>query len=438
MFIRGKENDLSNTLKRVNEFETKGKINKAISELQKAIKLNPEDGNFYNRLGDLYIRDNQVQAAVEAYKKGVEAYRNNTFSRNAIALSRKILRYDPESTASYLVIAELLVELDEKNDALQYFFEYIEKRRAQKNVDEVLKTLGYIRGLGILNPALIKRINDTYKAIGRDDLVKKFTAQVKEESIINDSVGSETPVTTHKKIETETEKNGQRKGSVHMADFDKEKRRFKDNITQLDTAAKDIERTIAQLRKAMRLDEVIIALDSSLTTLSNEQKKAIALLQKSLSLNLDTLQKSVQNLHKSSDKNIKDLEILLNKLNKALASLSKNQASLAQRMNESLEKVSTSINATTKGALEEIKSILGGYKKATDDMCRMFSETKDCNMSLLKIIEEMNITGQKMNDSLTAFITLHDLKVKKHGRYALIIITITAVISVLLLFSIIR
>jgi len=435
MFIRGKVDDLSTILQRVNKYEAKGKLEEAIKELDKAIQLNPNDGNYYNRLGDLYIRDNRVKESIDAYKKGIDAYRNDTFSRNAIAVCKKILRYDPDNIETYKTIAELLVELDEKSDAVHYFFEYIEKQRAQNNVDEVIKTLEDVRGLGSPDATLSKRINEVYEALGRDDLTEKFEAEVKEEAAIEEA---KTPQMSAQKTETTVADKDEQKPRPQRADFDGRARRFDATVTHLDTAVKDIETAIAELRKAMRLDEVIVALDQSLTTLSSEQKKAIGFLQKSLHLNLDTLQKSVKSLREGSEKNTKDLETLFKNLDKTLAGLSKDQAASAQKMNESLEKVTARINVTTKEALKQIKDILGTYKEATDEMCRMFSEAKDCNFSLLKITEEMNLTEQKMNESLTAFITIERFRAKKHKYYSFALIAIVAVICGLLFVSIIR
>ncbi|MCK4755910.1 tetratricopeptide repeat protein, partial [candidate division WOR-3 bacterium] len=288
MVIKGKSDSINKILARASELETNGKINKAIEELQKAIKDNVKDGNLYNRLGDLYVKSNKTKESIDAYKKSVEAFRNDTFYRNALALCKKILRYDPGNIETYLTTAELLVDLDEKSDALIYFFEYIEKQLAENNIEEVLKTLKYVEKQSGLDGKMIKKITETYKTIGKDDLVKKFAAHITKDSVVQKEMKvSKTASSTQKlKKEPVVEKDiGFKNDTIK---FDKEEKRLKDNIAHLDVAVNDIESAISQLRKAIRLDEVIIALDKSLTTLSNEHKKAIALLQKSLSLNLET------------------------------------------------------------------------------------------------------------------------------------------------------
>lgn len=438
MIIEKKGSSINKILARAGELEANGKRSKAIEELQRAIKDNVKDGNLYNRLGDLYAKSNKTKESIDAYKKSVKAFRNDTFYRNALALCKKILRYDPGNIETYLATAELLVELDEKSDALIYFFEYIEKQLVENNIEEVLKTLEYVEKQSGLNGKMIKKITETYKAIGRDDLVKKFAAQITKDSVVQKEMKvSKTASSTQKlKKEPVIEKDtGFNKDTMK---FDKEEKRLKDNIAHLDVAVNDIESAISQLRKAIRLDEVIIALDKSLTTLSNEHKKAIALLHKSLSLNLETLQKSIKELGQGSEKNIKSLETLLNNLNKALETSSKNQASFVRKIDDNFKNLSNNFNSTTTNALKEIKSALSDQRKGTDGICRRLEETKDCNVSLLKVSEEMRSTLQKINNSIFKFILAEEGKTKKLKYYAIIIISIITAICGLFVFSILK
>lgn len=438
MVIKGKSGSINKILARASELEANGKINKAIEELQKAIKDNVKDGNLYNRLGDLYVKSNKTKESIDAYKKSVEAFRNDTFYRNALALCKKILRYDSGNIETYLTTAELLVDLDEKSDALIYFFEYIEKQLAENNIEEVLKTLKYVEKQNGLDGKMIKKITETYKTIGKDDLVKKFAAHITKDSVVQKEMKVSKIASSTQKLKKEpvVEKDiGFKNDTIK---FDKEEKRLKDNIAHLDVAVNDIESAISQLRKAIRLDEVIIALDKSLTTLSNEHKKAIALLQKSLSLNLETLQKSIKELDQGSEKNIKSLDTLLNNLNKALEISSKNQASFTRKIDDNFKNLSNNFNSTTTNALKEIKSALSDQRKGTDDICRRLEETKDCNVSLLKVSEETKSTLQKINNSIFKFILAEEGKTKKLKYYAIIIISIITAICGLFVFSILK
>lgn len=155
--------------KKAIDLEAKGKIKQAISELEHAVSFNPLDGNVYNRLGDLYIKDGNKEKAISVYKKGINAYREDTFYRNSLALCKKVLKYDPDDVDVYPVMGKLLVELDAKSDAFTYLFEYVERQKEREDVESVIETLDYMRGLGIKDKSQVERMMEIYKSVGHTD-----------------------------------------------------------------------------------------------------------------------------------------------------------------------------------------------------------------------------------------------------------------------------
>ncbi|MGB3341080.1 MAG: tetratricopeptide repeat protein [bacterium] len=437
MLSAGKEDELNKIIQRVNEFETKGKFKQAIDELQKVVKINPKNGNVFNRLGDLYIKDDKIDEATTAYEKGVEAFRKDKFARNALALCKKILRHNPGKIETNLDIAELLVDLDEKSDAIIYFFSYIDKQLAQKNTKEALEAVESVKNLELFNGKVVRKINEVYNVLGRNDLAKKFAEELlKEDTTIEDITMLSTPVAAPKTKPPKKEET-KRVKSVAVTEniaINKEPApsQVENEIKHLDAAVSDIESAVAQLRKAMRIDEVIVALEGSLTSLSDDHKKAIALMQKSLQINLNTLEKSIKEFRENSGQNIKDLETLLRNLNQALADLNRNQSLLSKDMSDNLRQMSSSFNSTTRDAMRDINKALTGFQKSSSDMCAKLDETKDCNVSILGINEDIKVSLQKMNESMLKFMMAQESKEKKQGRFALIVIVIVAVISGLL------
>jgi len=442
MISKGREDELNKIIKSVNEFEADGKFKQAIKELQKVIKINSENGNVYNRLGDLYIKSDNIDEATEAFQKGVEAFRKDHFARNALALCKKILRHNPGHVRTNLDIAELLVDLDEKSDALIYYFSYIDRELVQKNTEEVLKAVDSVRSLEIFNGKVIKKINDVYKILGRNDLAKKFAEQLlRDDTVIDDITVLGTPVSSPKTKPPEKEEVKKIKREVieekKTFKVESEPHRIELDTAHLDDAVDSIESAVAQLRKAMRLDEVAVVLEGSLTSLSDEHKKAIALMQKSLHINLTALEKSIKEFHESSHKNMADLEPLLRNLSGALSDLSQNQATFTRDVNTNLKKMSDSFNATTRDAMRDVNKALGGFQKASSDMCIKMEQTKECSASMLGINGEIKVSLQQMNDSMLKFIMAQEFKEKKQGRFAFIIIIIVGIICGFLLFSII-
>ncbi|MBE0432671.1 tetratricopeptide repeat protein [candidate division WOR-3 bacterium] len=91
-----KEHAIGQLLKNTADLEIKDRIAEAIEEVKKAIARKPDDGNLHNRLGDLYLKAGNKEDAVSNFRKGVDVFRKDNFLRNALALSKKILRYEPD------------------------------------------------------------------------------------------------------------------------------------------------------------------------------------------------------------------------------------------------------------------------------------------------------------------------------------------------------
>jgi len=435
MIVEKKPEDIKQILKNATELELKGRIKEAIAEIERVVQLNPNDGNLYNRLGDLYIKINKIKDAVEIYRKGIDAFRNDNFYRNALALCKKVMRYDPGNLDVNLMIAKLLVDLDEKSDAMVYLFSYIERQMAAGNKREVMQAMEYMKQLKISDKRATDKMAQIYKSVGEEEAAAKLKRQEeKREAIVEKEVKIPEPSKPSFITEEEpavTIEYHDLKEDVGV--IEKEEERIKEDIVRLNDAVKEIERVLMELRKAIRLDEIIIALDKSLATLSNEQKTAIGLLQKSLNLNLETLQKSIKELHQSSEKNTHAVELLLNDLNKALTNLNENQEFLTQEIGKNLEKVGGTFDTATKETLTEIKKLVNSYQKATDDMCGKLDETKKSSLSLLKVSEDIKTSLQSSNDSLLRFMMAQESRDKKLWRFIMILIGSIAVVFVIIL-----
>lgn len=416
-------------LKKANDLEIKGKLEEAIDEVRKAVDINPEDGNLYNRLGDFYQKLDQKEEAIDNFRKGVEAFRRDNFPRNALALSKKILRYDPDGFDMYYTIADLLVELDEKQDAAKYMFEYIEKQAKQEKKDEVLNAIEYLRGLDIRDDKIQDRIIDCYKMYGKEDEADKFVKETQSKKRkIDDKAVAALLEKANAKRELKTEKIDK-----FLSEFDGANE-LREDIGQLDDTVKEVENAVTELRKTIRLDEVVVALDKSLTALSTEQKKAIDMLSASLADNLDRLQKSIKELDQNAGKNTQDMQSNLEKLSRALSSLSTNQASIAKELNANLINLGGNFNTTTENSLKVVKSILANYKQATDEMILRLDDTRDANTKLVeangKLVSVSDSMKQQlftMSDTLSEFLTAQEKKEKRRERYVIGILAVLAV-----------
>jgi len=427
MISARKEYAIGQLLKSANDLEIKGKIPEAMDEVRQAIDLNPEDGNLYNRLGDLYLKAGDKKESMDNFRKGVEAFRRDNFLRNALALSKKILRHEPNGFDMYYTIAD-----GEKQDAAGYMFEYIEKQVEQSGEKEVLNAIDYLRSLDVKDEKIEKRIADYYNTVAEEG-----TAAIhKSEKIRVKQQPAELPLAETTQSQTEIGEIDNERKARPVEVFDNSGALKKD-IGQLDESMKGVEQAIVDLREAMRFDEVVLALEKSLGALSVEQRKAIGNMQQSVTDNLDNIRRSLKELYEGSGRSMQELNGILDNLNKALASLSKNQASIAQQQNSNFTDLNMNFKSLTEHSLNIIKSVQENYKRATEEMCCRLDDTNDANGKLVTSTNDMKQELSKMGDSLSKFIIAQASKEKKRDRYITIILVIISAICGLFVVSLI-
>lgn len=102
--------DKNTILKSAQKYTARGQLDKAIEEWQKLIQESPNDGNIYNTIGDLYLRNNSIQEAVSAYIKAGDSFYKAGFALKTIALYKKVNKIDPENIEVHLKLAALNAE----------------------------------------------------------------------------------------------------------------------------------------------------------------------------------------------------------------------------------------------------------------------------------------------------------------------------------------
>jgi tetratricopeptide (TPR) repeat protein len=172
--------DLVDVKRKIAELETKGAVNDAINTLEEAIKEFPKEGSLYNKLGDLYVKVNRQKNALHTYEKGARVFKDETYFPNAIALCKKILRFDKNRTEIYGLLGELHRELDQKGEAANYLLEYADRKRKANDLDTALKTYDTIRELVPNNPRILKTISAIYEQVGQKDRGSELLEEAKE------------------------------------------------------------------------------------------------------------------------------------------------------------------------------------------------------------------------------------------------------------------
>lgn len=161
--------DLGAVKRTIAELESKGQIENAVAELEKAIQDFPKEGSLYNKLGDLYIKVKRRRDALDIYEQGAKVFKDETYYPNAIALCKKILRLDKNRAEVYKILGELHKELDQRGEAANYFLEYAECKMRKNDMESALKTYTMIKELVPNNPKILETISAIYEKVGKKE-----------------------------------------------------------------------------------------------------------------------------------------------------------------------------------------------------------------------------------------------------------------------------
>jgi len=126
--------------KKAAEFEQKKQFDRALEVYLQIIGQTEgqedRDVTVYNRVGDLYLRLNKTNEAVNYYEQAVDLYTEGGYLNNAIALCNKILRHAPQRHQIYYKLGKISAKKGFNSDAKKNFLEYADRmHRAGKDTD---------------------------------------------------------------------------------------------------------------------------------------------------------------------------------------------------------------------------------------------------------------------------------------------------------------
>jgi tetratricopeptide (TPR) repeat protein len=126
--------------KKAAEFEQKKQFDRALEVYLQIIAgtegQEDRDVTVYNRVGDLYLRLNKTDQAVNYYEQAVDLYTEGGYLNNAIALCNKILRHAPSRHQIYYKLGKISAKKGFNSDAKKNFLEYADRmHRAGRDTD---------------------------------------------------------------------------------------------------------------------------------------------------------------------------------------------------------------------------------------------------------------------------------------------------------------
>jgi len=99
--------DKAKAIRAAEKYLAQGKIPAAIQEYRRITQHEADDFTALNTLGDLYARTNQKEEAVACYRRVAEHYREQGFTLKAVAMYKKVTRFEAADPRTALALASL-------------------------------------------------------------------------------------------------------------------------------------------------------------------------------------------------------------------------------------------------------------------------------------------------------------------------------------------
>jgi len=139
--------DREDVLWKAEKLVRQGRLNLAITEYKRVVDEYPEDWSTANTLGDLYLRVQQSDKAVEQYLRIADHLFQEGFLPKAAALYKKALKIEPSDDHALLQAAEIAMRQSLFAEARQHFTQAVAHRRAAGNLAGAAEVLIRIAAL---------------------------------------------------------------------------------------------------------------------------------------------------------------------------------------------------------------------------------------------------------------------------------------------------
>jgi len=155
------------TLAEAEKFVTQGKIPAAIEEYQKILEHDPKDLVILNTLGDLHLRLNKTREALDYYFKLAEFYVEGGFTKNGIAVFKKILRSDANSIEAINRLGELYTLQGQLTEARSYIHQAVEYYTQKGDSEKCVDLFERLLMMDPENVSVKQRLAEVYQQAGK-------------------------------------------------------------------------------------------------------------------------------------------------------------------------------------------------------------------------------------------------------------------------------
>ena len=126
---------------------SKNRIKKAIQECLKQVQKAPKNKRLRLRLGDLYLKNEEKEKAVNEYLKAGDLHAEEELNFRAIAIYKKLVGIDPEHVEAFHKMAKLYLEEDLLGDAGVCYEKILKIRPKDKEAIKALSVIEHSKQL---------------------------------------------------------------------------------------------------------------------------------------------------------------------------------------------------------------------------------------------------------------------------------------------------
>ncbi len=146
-----------------------GKIPAALEEYQKILEKEPRDLVILNTVGDLCLRLNKTEEAFSYFYKLGEAYVEDGFIRNAIAVFKKITRADSGAIAAVTRLADLYTMQGQLNESRSFYNQAVDYYAQRGDTAKCTELVERLYLLDTENLGVRQRLASLYEQVGRKE-----------------------------------------------------------------------------------------------------------------------------------------------------------------------------------------------------------------------------------------------------------------------------
>jgi tetratricopeptide (TPR) repeat protein len=156
----------SKSLRTAEKYVLQGKLPAAIDEYRKVVEADPNDLTTINTLGDLYVRTGRIQDAIRNFSRIADSYREGGFTLKAIAMLKKISKLDPTNVETAMKLANLYSQQGLLVEARQQYLQVADAFARSGQAHKALEAYQKIADLDPSNTSVRMKLGEIYSREG--------------------------------------------------------------------------------------------------------------------------------------------------------------------------------------------------------------------------------------------------------------------------------